>query len=83
MPLSALDDLLSYAEQKEAERQLFPLWLAHFAIQTYKGEAAISFEELFKSVEQGSAGPQERRSPGDILADFAPIVSADKKRREA
>lgn len=62
---------------------MFPLWLAHFAVQTYKGAEAMSFEELFRNVERDSAGPQRKRAPEDILKDFAPIVSADKKREEA
>lgn len=92
--MRALGELLSFAykeeerQQKEKlEKQLFPLWLANYAIAKIKNEGEImSFEELMAKVldesTQNSPAPEKakKRTAEDIMAHFAPIVEADKKK---
>ena len=92
--MRALGELLSFAykeeerQQKEKlEKQLFPLWLANYAIAKIKNEGEImGFEELVKKVldentpHTSAPKKEKKRTAEDIMAHFAPIVEADKKK---
>lgn len=88
--MSALGELLSYArneeeqlEKLEREKQLFPLWLANYALAKLKGDEEImDFEDFIKQTfKPGAPTPKkQKRTAEDIMAEFMPVVEADKKR---
>ena len=45
----------------------------------------MSFEEMLRTVrggEQGAAGPSSKMTAEEIMKEFAPIIAADRLRRE-
>lgn len=84
LPLTALGGLLSYAEEQEIETSTRPLWLIHFALSKLRGEENMPYDE-FLDIVLGRKEPEperEKQKPEDIVARFAPIIEADKKRRK-
>lgn len=80
-----LEELVKAAADHDLEKQLLPLWLAHFAIKTLQGGKPMSFEEMLCTVrggEQGAAAPSSKMTAEEIMKEFAPIIAADKLRRE-
>lgn len=91
LPLTSLGELLSFAhneekrlEKHEIEKQLFPLWLANYLIAKLQGaEQVMDFEEFMKQTTSPAATPKpkiQKRTAEDIMADFMPLVEADKQR---
>lgn len=83
MPLANLGELLIYAIKKEAEKQLYPIWLVHFLISSLPGNEnadLVPFEQLINATTQKI--PVNNKSGEDILADFNKVVAADKEQRE-
>lgn len=91
--MRALGDLLSYAYKEEArlqkeqlEKQLFPLWLANYAVAKlqHAGEV-MGYEEFLNSVldPSNTAAPvkeHKQRTAEDIMAEFMPLMEADKRK---
>ncbi|MGM9681546.1 MAG: hypothetical protein ACI3XR_08580 [Eubacteriales bacterium] len=78
MPLSELDELLSYAEAREAEKALLPLWTAHFITAKITGNDPMSYEELLSKSTEREPGDQIRkveRSPEEIKNSFSGIIA--------
>lgn len=91
LPLSSLGELLSFAhneekrlEKHEIEKQLFPLWLANYLIAKLQGaEQVMDFEEFMKLTTSPGEAPKpkiQKRTAEDIMAEFMPLVEADKQR---
>lgn len=95
MPLSELNKLISYARKKEEikfkadlEKRLFPLWLSNYIATKIKGEECIEYDEFINStlikpnMSFTKRTPQkEKRTSDDILAEFMPLINADRERR--
>lgn len=97
MPLSELNKLISYARKKEEiklkadlEKRLFPLWLSNFIAAKIKGEDVIGYDEFIKStlLEPDTSTTKinrntdkQERTGEDILAEFMPLINADRERR--
>lgn len=91
MPLSALDELLSFAlkeeeriERNDTIKELLPLWIAGHAISRLKNEDFISFEDFIQQTIPGEASPKtepkRKRTAEEIMAEFEGIIEADRKR---
>lgn len=93
LPLAALGELLSFAygeEKRKAkeklEDKLFPLWLANYAVTKMRDEQAevMGFEEFLQSTFEAGDNPpkepQKQRTAEDIIAEFMPLVEADKRK---
>ncbi len=91
--MAALGELLSFAcseeerlERIEREKQLFPLWLANYALSKLQGGAEVmNFEDFVAQAIQPTAPTpphkmKEEKTAEEILAEFAPIIEADKQR---
>ena len=88
--MAALGELLSYArneeerlERQEREKQLFPLWLANYALSKLQGNAEVmDFEAFINQTMQTkeTPPPEKKRTAEEIMAEFAPIIAADKQR---
>lgn len=84
--------MLSYARKEEeqlakleAEKQLFPLWLANYVVAKLKGdEVNMDFEEFINEcLKPGRPQPKKpKRTANDIMAELMPLVEADKNREE-
>lgn len=85
--------MLSFAYNEEKrkakeklEDKLFPLWLANYAVSKMRDESAeiMDFEEFLQStLEAGEAPPKKQkkqRTAEDIMAEFMPLVEADRKK---
>lgn len=88
-----MGELLAHARREEkrrdkleTEKQLMPLWLVSFAISRFKGEEIMDFEEFIRqSLDDGNdeapkAPARPKRSGEEIMAEFMPIVDADRLR---
>ena len=88
----ALGELLSFAHKEEErlqkaeiEKRLFPLWLVNYAVSKIKpGLEVMDYAEFVANVLSDSPAPQpkteKKRTAEDIIADFAPFVTADRMR---
>lgn len=95
MPLSELNNLISYARKKEEikfkadlEKRLFPLWLSNYVAAKIKGEEVIGYDEFIKSTLLEPNTPITERNTNnvvhtsdDILSEFMPMINADRERR--
>lgn len=85
--------MLSFAYNEEKrkakeklEDKLFPLWLANYAVSKMRDESAeiMDFEEFMQSTLEASGVPskkqKEQRTAEDIMAEFMPLVEADRKK---
>lgn len=85
--------MLSFAYNEEKrkakeklEDKLFPLWLANYAVSKMRDESAeiMDFEEFMQSTLEASGAPskkqKEQRTAEDIIAEFMPLVEADRKK---
>ena len=90
--MAALGELLSYAykeeerlQKTEIEKRLFPLWLVNYAAAKIKGSGeVINYEEFLKIVFSDTAVPnkhKKEKTAEEIMAQFTPIIEADKKKR--
>lgn len=76
--MADLDGLIFYAQKRETQKALTPLWLVHFAIAKLAGTECINPKEFFGSLEQR---PEESgKTAEEIEAEFAPIIAEDRKR---
>ena len=84
LPLEALGGLLSYAEEQEAETSTRPLWIIHYALSKLSGKENMPYDEFLRLVlEPEEAEYNKKKStPEEIMAKFAPIIEADRKRRK-
>lgn len=88
--MAALGELLSFAhgeeerlERQEREKQLFPLWLANYAVSKLQGgEEVMDFEAFVEQTLKPGAPPPKKKTKTaeEILAEFAPMIEADKQR---
>ena len=89
--MAALGELLSYANKEEErlqkaeiEKRLFPLWLVNYAAAKIKGSGeVIGYDEFLKIVFSDSAipnTPKKKKTAEEIMAQFAPIIAADKQK---
>lgn len=72
-------------QKAEIEKRLFPLWLVNYAAAKIKpGLEVMDYPEFLASVLSDEPAPQpkakQKRTAEDIMADFAPIVAADKQK---
>lgn len=83
LPLEALGDLLLYAEQKETEKTIYPLWLTHYLFAQLSGVPHVEFNDMLAQVkgniEAAKPFPNSKRSAEEIIKDFAPIVEQYRK----
>ena len=95
MPLSELNKLISYARKKEEiklkadlEKRLFPLWLSNYIAAKIKGEECIEYDKFIKNTlfEPNTSitkyTDKTERTSDDILAEFMPLINADRERRQ-
>lgn len=80
MPLSQLGELLSFAQEREIEKETIPLWIAHFAIQKIRGEEALTYDE-FMNATKAEPSSSNAKSPENIIAEFDAIVAADRAKK--
>ena len=81
MHLSCLSELIYYAAEREAERDIMPLWLANFILQSIKGQEPISFDDFLNSVKPGAAQKTKNaRTAEQITSDIMPFIEADRRR---
>lgn len=83
LPLSELPHLLTYAEERESEKALTPLWVAHYAVSKLSGKEPVPFETLSgKVADSGNdrATKETMRTPEAIDFDFEPIIQSDRQR---
>lgn len=81
--MSTLDDLLFYANERELEKTIYPLWLAHYLFANLAGAEAVEYGDMVSQV-KGSldhAAPNASRSAEQILKDFGPIVDQYRQRQ--
>lgn len=72
-------------QKAEIEKRLFPLWLVNYAVSKIKpGLEVMDYAEFVASVLSDEPAPQpkaeQKRTAEDVMADFAPIVAADKQK---
>ena len=75
--------MLSYAEERETEEAVRPLWIAHYAIKKLNGEDPVSYEDLLHSLLSDDCSAEikrEERTPESIEAEFLSIVEADRRK---
>lgn len=85
-----LYDLVEAEERAENERKLFPFFVCGWALARIRGETPPDFEEFMRvsmSEQQSeSSGSEKRKSAEEeaaaIMDEFAPIIAAEKERRE-
>jgi hypothetical protein len=99
LPLDALAHLLPAAMQwerdelkAEAEKRLFPLWLAERCMHELAGgdrKNFIAYDEYVKKVLGGedrtelrtrAAPPPPKRTADEIIKDYMPMIEADRRR---
>lgn len=76
------------AQRAELEKRLFPLWLVNYAVAKVKGgELEMDYEQYLKLVfsDETPADPrptkkQNKRTADEIMAEFMPLVEADRKK---
>lgn len=77
------------ARKAETEKRLFPLWLVSYALSQLSGVMpgmepveAMPYDEYIKTVLDGQEQPKKeeikRKGPEEILAEFAPIIEAER-----
>lgn len=95
LPLDALGYLLPAAQKweeeefkAEAEKRLFPLWLAERTLHQLKGGGKDSFigydeyiNKAFGESPQQSSSTSAARTSEEILSDFLPLIEADRGRK--
>lgn len=65
---------------------MFPLWLANYAVSKMRDESAeiMDFEEFLQSTLEAGEAPtkktEKKRTAEDIMAEFMPLVEADRKK---
>ncbi len=60
-----------------------PLWLVGYAISRFKGEEFMDFEEFIRQSfdnEAPKAPARPKRSAEEIMAEFLPIIEANRMR---
>lgn len=58
-----------------------PIWLVNYAIARYKGEECMDFEEFINQAFDTDPKPKPtKRTAGEIMAEFGPIIDADRLR---
>lgn len=79
--MNELDNLISFAKRQEAEKSLFPLWLATTTISKLNNTDCIGFDEFVNSVvDLNNDEVLSDKTPEDIINEFLPIVENDRKR---
>jgi len=73
LPLSALHDLIKYAQKKESENQIYPLWLAHFVLSKLGGYETIPYGDLISGIK--SEDTATKITNEQIFADLMPIIN--------
>lgn len=76
------------AQKAEIEKRLFPLWLVNYAVAKVKGgEVAMDYEQFLATVfsdeqpaQVRTARKEKKRTPEEIMADFMPMVEADRRK---
>lgn len=91
LPLTALGELLSFAQKEEKrierealEKRLFPLWLANYALGKLHGAEVMDYEEFISQTLKPETAPikptKKRKTADEIIAEFMPIVEADRRK---
>lgn len=77
------DSLFSFAQKKEIEKTSFPLWLANFAIATFRKEETISFENFLEQIyQQINISPSEekkKKDPQEIIDEISVIANLNRE----
>ena len=76
-----LKNLIEYADEKEAEALLYPLWLSHYTTQHIVGGEVVPYSELLKGAKKQGTADKPSRSIDDIEAELLPVI--EKYRKEA
>lgn len=84
--------LLSFARKKEEaklkadlEKRLFPLWLSSYVLSKVKGTECMEYDDFIKSSfanDEITSYDTPEHTSDDILAEFMPIINADRERRK-
>jgi hypothetical protein len=74
LPLPIVIKMLLHAKKKETEQQVYPLWLVHVLIASYKKEDIIPIDKMFDLKEKTTTN----RTSEEILEEFAKIVEIDR-----
>lgn len=83
LPLSELPHLLAYADERESEKALTPLWVAHYAVSKLSGKEPVPFESLLSTATESNAGgvpATPKRNPEAIEFDFERVIQRDRER---
>ncbi len=79
--MNELDNLISFAKRQEAEKSLFPLWLATTTISKLNNTDCIGFDDFVNSVvDPNNDEMLSNKAPEDIVNEFLPIVENDRKK---
>lgn len=59
---------------------MFPLWLANYAVNKVNGTEGLAYADFMAAIDSEEYGGAARteRSGDDIMADFAPIIEAQR-----
>ena len=85
--------LISFAKKEEEtklkadlEKRLFPLWLSSYVLSKVKGTECMEYDDFIKSAfsndEIITSSDVIEHTGDDILAEFTPIINADRERRK-
>lgn len=85
--------LISFAKKEEEiklkadlEKRLFPLWLSSYVLSKVKGTECMEYDDFIKSAfsndEITISCNTFEHTGDDILAEFTPIINADRGRRK-
>lgn len=95
--MSELTPLLEYARKQETaerreelEKRVFPLWFFNYIASQITRTSSIPYDEFISEVLDGAAphksgeakpSKSKEEQAADILAEFAPLIEADRERR--
>lgn len=75
---------MKFANEKEIEGVLYPLWLSHHTAKQITGGEVVSYSELLGRIKQKEETRNEpQRSVDEITAEFAPMIEAHRRKEVA
>ncbi len=82
--MSELSELISYAEEREAEKATRSLYIAHFMLAKLQGSDPMGYDEYLSAVLSNEAeeASKKPRDPAEIEKEIGEIEAAYRKRKE-